>query len=146
MTFSSDRFGATETLNDEILAIAKRSYASIPAELRRFADEIVITIQDFPDIETLRHMGCETEWDLLGLYQGIAIGDKSAGHIAPDTDRIFLYAQPILAYAEATGEALDAVVQHVLIHEVGHHFGLSDDDMHRIEALADRSSRSSAGH
>lgn len=125
---------ADESLNDEILALAEQGYESIPAELRRFADDIVIHIQDFPDPETLQRMGCRSEWDLLGLYHGIAIGQKDAGFIAPEPDSIFLYSQPIRAYAEYTGESLDDVVRHVLIHEIGHHFGLSDDDMERIEA------------
>ena len=81
-------------------------------------------------------MGCSTRWDLLGLYSGIAVGDKETGYIAPEPDRIFLYTQPIMAYARETGERLADVVRHVLIHEVGHHFGLSDDDMDRIEAAA----------
>lgn len=136
-------FGSSDDrLNDEILAIAERSYKAIPAELRRFADDIVIVIQDFPDQETLYRMNCETEWDLLGLYHGLAIGQKSVSDIAPEPDRIFLYAQPIAAYADHTGDTLEDVVQHVLIHEIGHHFGLSDDDMHRIEASASRNTPS----
>jgi len=130
----------SDGLNDEILAIAQESYAAIPAEMRRYADDIVITLQDFPDRETLDRMGCRSEWDLLGLYQGIAIGEKSAGHVAPEPDRIFLYTQPIAGYADYTGESLEQVVRHVLIHEIGHHFGLSDDDMHRIEAAAEAAS------
>ena len=131
------RATAGNALNDEILVIARRSYAGIPAELRRFADDIVITIQDFPDGETLDRMGCQSEWDLLGLYQGISVGEKSVGLVAPDPDRIFLYTHPIVAYADYTGESLEDVVRHVLIHEIGHHFGLSDDDMDRIEQAAE---------
>jgi len=134
-------FGSSaDSLNDEILAIAQQSYKAIPAELRRFADDIVIVIQDFPDRETLHRMNCETQWDLLGLYHGLAVGQKSVSDIAPAPDRIFLYAQPIAAFADHTGDTLDDVVQHVLIHEIGHHFGLSDDDMDRIEAAASRNS------
>ena len=132
---------SADSLNGEILAIAQRSYKSIPAELRRFADEIVIVIQDFPDFETQRRMNCDTKWDLLGLYHGLAVGQKSVSDIAPTPDRIFLYAQPIAAYADHNGDTLSDVVQHVLIHEIGHHFGLSDDDMERIEAAANREPR-----
>ena len=127
---------AARDLSGEILAIAQRCYVTLPAEFRRFADEIAITIQDFPDDETVVEMGCPTRWDLLGLYSGIAVGDKETGTIAPGPDRIFLFAQPIAAYVEQTGERLADVVRHVLIHEIGHHFGLSDDDMDRIEAAA----------
>ncbi len=122
--------------DDRILAIAERCYAALPADFRRHADNVAITIQDFPDSDTLAHMGCATRWDLLGLYSGIAVGEKEAGYVAPAPDRIFLYARPIAAYAEETGERLVDVVRHVLIHEIGHHFGLSDADMERIEAMA----------
>ena len=124
----------TDGPDDEILAIAERCYAALPAGFRRFAGNVVITIRDFPDSETLEHMGCASRWDLLGLYSGIAVGEKEAGYVAPTPDRIFLYARPIAAYAKDTGERLADVVRHVLIHEIGHHFGLSDADMERIEA------------
>ena len=124
----------TGEADDKILAIAERCYAALPADFRRYADNVAITIQDFPDPDTLAHMGCATRWDLLGLYSGIAVGEKDAGYVAPPPDRIFLYARPIAAYAEETGERLVDVVRHVLIHEIGHHFGLSDADMERIEA------------
>ena len=119
---------------DKILAIAERCYAALPAEFRRYADNVVITIQEFPDADTLAHMGCASRWDLLGLYSGISVGEKDSGYVAPTPDRIFLYTRPIAAYAEETGERLADVVRHVLIHEIGHHFGLSDADMERIEA------------
>ena len=124
----------TDGPDEKILAIAERCYAALPAEFRRYADNVVITIQDFPDAETLARMDCATRWDLLGLYSGIAVGEKEAGYVAPTPDRVFLYARPIAAYAKDTGERLADVVRHVLIHEIGHHFGLSDDDMERIEA------------
>ena len=130
------RAAGTGIPDDAILAIAERCYAALPREFRRFADDIVITIQDFPDDETVADMDCPTRWDLLGLYRGIAVGDKDSGYVAPEPDRIFLYAQPIRAYVAETGERLADVVRHVLIHEIGHHFGLSDADMERIEAAA----------
>ena len=126
----------TGAQDDEILAIAERCYAALPADFRRHADNVAITVRDFPDADTLAQMGCATRWDLLGLYSGIAVGEKEAGYVAPPPDRIFLYARPIAAYAKETGERLADVVRHVLIHEIGHHFGLSDDDMERIEAAA----------
>ena len=80
---------AARDLSGEILAIAQRCYVTIPADFRRFADEIGITIQDFPDDETVVEMGCTTRWDLLGLYSGISVGDKEAGTIAPGPDSHF---------------------------------------------------------
>lgn len=122
--------------DEDILAIAERCFAALPADFRRHAENVVITVQNFPDADTRAQMGCATRWDLLGLYSGISVGDKEAGYVAPTPDRIFLYARPIAAYAKDTGERLAHVVRHVLIHEIGHHFGLSDADMERIEAAA----------
>ena len=78
-------------------------------------------------------MELETPFDLLGLYRGVDIGHKSTSTIANDVDMIFLYRRPLLDYWCETGEDLTQLVRHVLIHEIGHHFGLSDDDMERIE-------------
>ena len=90
-------------------------------------------------------MGCATRWDLLGLYSGIAVGEKEAGYVAPTPDRVFLYARPIAAYAKDTGERLADVVRHVLIHEIGHHFGLSDADMERNRGGVPVNRRTAAG-
>ena len=81
----------------------------------------------------MAEMNLSSPYDLLGLYQGISLDRKSVSDPMPDVDMIFLYREPIIVYAEQTGEALERVVRHVLIHEIGHHFGLSDDDMRRIE-------------
>ena len=78
-------------------------------------------------------MGLASPYDLLGLYQGISLDRKGMSDPFPDVDMIFLYHQPILVYAEQTGENLTQVIRHVLIHEIGHHFGFSDEDMDRIE-------------
>ncbi len=115
-------------------ALAIESYGSIPAKLRRHVDDVVIRVDDWPDDDTLDEMGCETRWDLLGLYRGVPIGDQSPASPRGGVDMIFLYRQPILAYARATRAPLDAVVRNVLIHEIGHHFGFSDEDMDRIES------------
>ena len=80
-------------------------------------------------------------FDLLGLYQGVSMMERGAGHVANDIDRIFLYRRPILDYWCESQEDLPHIVRHVLIHEIGHHFGLSDDDMEAIEAKAEEESR-----
>lgn len=118
---------------DHFRALAIESYGSIPAKLRRYVDDVVIRVEEWPDEETLDQMGIETRWDLLGLYSGVPIGNQSPSSPRAGVDMIFLYRQPILAYVRATGEGLDAVVRNVLIHEIGHHFGFSDEDMDRIE-------------
>lgn len=118
----------------DLEAIAREAFAGIPAELRRFARGVVIRVEDFPDDETLDEMECETPFDLLGLYRGVDLRSKSVQDTPEDLDMVFLYRRPILDYWCEVGEDLTHVVRHVLIHEIGHHFGLSDDDMERIEA------------
>ena len=123
---------------EDLEAIAAAAYASIPRSLTRHVDNVVVRVVDFPDEETMDEMGCETEFDLLGLYRGVDLSRKSVSHVVTNVDMIFLYRRPLLDYWCETGEDLTLLVRHVLIHEIGHHFGLSDDDMERIEAEADR--------
>lgn len=117
----------------DLETIAHTAYAEIPEELRRYAADVVIRVEDFPDEETEQEMGLETPFDLLGLYRGVSMAEKSFGATATDLDMIFLYRRPILDYWCEMGEDLTGVIKHVLIHEIGHHFGLSDEDMERIE-------------
>jgi predicted Zn-dependent protease with MMP-like domain len=124
---------------EDLEAIAEAAYAAIPRELTRHVDNVVIRVVDFPDEETMDEMGCETEFDLLGLYRGVDLSRKSVADVVTNMDMIFLYRGPLLDYWCETGEDLTHLVRHVLIHEIGHHFGLSDADMERIEAAADRS-------
>ena len=119
---------------EDLEALADAAYATIPHELRRHVDNVAIRVIDFPDEETMDEMGCETEFDLLGLYRGVNLSRKSFGAVVHDIDMIFLYRRPLLDYWCETGEDLTHLIRHVLIHEIGHHFGLSDDDMERIEA------------
>ena len=119
---------------DEVEALARRALSEIPAKLRSYARGVIIRVEDFPDAETEDEMGLESPFDLLGLYHGIPIGDKGVGHTPQDVDMIFLYRRPILDYWCETGEDLAHVIRHVLVHEIGHHFGFSDQDMARIEA------------
>jgi len=114
-------------------AMAQRALSPIPPELRRHAGNVVIRIEDFPDKETETEMELESPFDLLGLYRGTGMPVRSAADPRPLIDMIFLYRRPILDYWCETGEELYAVVRHVLIHEIGHHFGFSDADMERIE-------------
>ena len=122
---------------EDLETIAEAAYAAIPRELTRHVDSVVIRVVDFPDDETMDEMGCETEFDLLGLYRGVDLSRKSTLDVVTNMDMIFLYRRPLLDYWCETGEDLTHLVRHVLIHEIGHHFGLSDDDMERIEAAAE---------
>jgi predicted Zn-dependent protease with MMP-like domain len=118
----------------DLEALAKRALAGLP---RRFTDllgPVVIRVDEFPDAETEAAMRLDSPFDLLGLYRGVALPLKSVSDPRPDVDMIFLYRRPILDYWCDSGEELFAIVRHVLIHEIGHHFGFSDDDMERIEA------------
>lgn len=121
----------------DIEDLARAALASIPRRLARHVEGVVIRVEEFPDEETEREMELESPFELLGLYRGVALGLKSIDHAPDDIDMIFLYRRPMLDYWCETGEDLVHVVRHVLIHEIGHHFGLSDEDMERIEEEAE---------
>ena len=114
-------------------ALAARELASLPRRFKRHLGPVVIRVEDFPDAETEAAMELDSPFDLLGLYRGVALPLKSVSDPRPDIDMIFLYRRPILDYWCDTGDDLFEVVRHVLIHEIGHHFGFSDADMERIE-------------
>ena len=120
----------------DIEEMAREALKTIPAELSRHTKGVVIRVDDFPDEETEKEMGLETPFDLLGLYRGVPLGEKSTAATPHDVDMIFLYRRPLLDYWCETEEDLTGLIRHVMIHEIGHHFGLSDDDMERIEAKA----------
>ena len=113
--------------------IAKAEVKTLPEELARHVTDIVIRIADFPDAETEREMELGSPFDLLGLYHGVSLDRKSVVDAPQSVDMIFLYRRPILDYWCETGEDLAHIVRHVLIHEIGHHFGFTDEDMERIE-------------
>ena len=130
-----ERYSTPPTIAD-LEAVAREAYAGVPARLRRFVQNVVVRVEDFPDDETMEDLECDSPFDLLGLYRGVDLSQKSVSDTPEDLDRIYLYRRPILDYWCETGEDLTHVVRHILIHEIGHHFGLSDDDMERIEAEA----------
>ncbi len=117
--------------------LAQRAFLAIPEEFRALVGNVVIRVEDFPDAETEAEMELESPFDILGLYRGVSLAQKGLMDQPSQLDMIFLYRRPLLDYWCETGETLDHVVRHVLIHEIGHHFGLSDDDMERIEQEAD---------
>jgi len=117
----------------DIEKISADAYETIPDILRARTDEVRFRVEEFPSEEVMRDMGLETPFELLGLYQGVPIGDQSVQDTRQDIDMIFLYRRPLLDYWAESGERLEDVVRHVLIHEIGHHFGFSDADMEKIE-------------
>ena len=118
---------------DDLAALAEQALATIPEELRVHVGNVVLRVDEFPDEEVERDMELESPFDLLGLYRGVDLLHKSVSDPRPNVDMIFLYRRPLLDYWCETGEDLAAVVRHVLIHEIGHHFGFSDEDMERLE-------------
>jgi predicted Zn-dependent protease with MMP-like domain len=120
----------------ELEGLAQSAYRQLPARFRKLTGELLIRVEDFPTDEVLDSLEIESPFDLLGLYSGVDIGRKSVTDVSALPDMVFLYRRPILDYWAEHEETLGAIVTHVLVHEIGHHFGLSDADMERIESEA----------
>ena len=120
---------------DAIRAIALKTLNALPPEFRVHLGDVVLIVEEFADEETLAALGIEHPLDLSGLYHGRPVGEKSAMESGSLPDRIHLYRRAILEEWIETGIGLDELVAHVMIHEVGHHFGLSDADMHGLEDM-----------
>jgi predicted Zn-dependent protease with MMP-like domain len=117
-------------------AIADAAYRRLPDRFRALTGDLLIRIEDLPTDEVLDGLGVESPFDLLGLYSGVDLARKSVMDVTSVPDMVFLYRRPILDYWAEHDEALGAIVTHVLVHEIGHHFGLSDADMEHIESEA----------
>jgi len=120
----------------EIERLAGEAFLTIPQALRRHVANVVFRIEEFPDAVVQRKFNAKSPFSLLGLYRGIPLSQDSVHIVRHVNDMIFLYRRPLLAYWCMTGLPLFDIVRHVVIHEVGHHFGFSDEDMERIEAEA----------
>jgi predicted Zn-dependent protease with MMP-like domain len=114
--------------------IAAAAYKVLPEQFLALAGNVVIGVDDFADDETLDSLGIESEFDLLGVYQGVPLDQQSMMDLPRPPEMVMLYRRPILDYWSEHDETLGAVIVHVLVHEIGHHFGLSDADMAAIEA------------
>jgi predicted Zn-dependent protease with MMP-like domain len=120
---------------DDLAALAEAAFAELPAAFRKLAGEVVFRVDDFAEDEVLADLGIENPFELTGLYQGVDLATRSVFDASPEPARIFLYRRPILdEWIEHGDVELADLVAHVLVHEIGHHFGLSDDDIDRIEA------------
>ncbi len=119
-----------------IETLARAALARIPSPFAEHLADVVLIVEEFADDETLEEMGIEDPFELTGLYHGRPIGEKSAFDSGGLPDRIHLYRRAILDEWCDTGVTLEALVSHIVVHEVGHHFGLSDDDMHALEDAA----------
>jgi predicted Zn-dependent protease with MMP-like domain len=113
--------------------LARMAMAALPARFREHLDGVRIRIEEFADDETLDALGIEDAWDLSGLYHGRPLNEQSVWISGEMPAVISLYRQPLLAEWCETGVGLEDLVTHVVVHEVGHHFGLSDEEMHAIE-------------
>jgi predicted Zn-dependent protease with MMP-like domain len=129
--------GAKAPSLDEFEVLAIEAFRRLPQSFRTLCEDLVIRVDDFPTDEVLDHMGLQSEFDLLGLFQGVGLPFRSESAPTHMPNMIWLYRRPILDYWAEHEETLGAIVTHVLVHEVGHHFGLSDADMHAIEAGAE---------
>jgi predicted Zn-dependent protease with MMP-like domain len=118
-----------------IESIARATIAKLPPEFARHLGDVVLKVEEFADDDILAEMGIESPFELSGLYTGLPVGSKSVDHSGTLPDMIHLYRRAILDEWVDTGVTLEALVAHVVIHEIGHHFGLSDEDMHALEEM-----------
>ncbi|HEX3408237.1 MAG TPA: metallopeptidase family protein [Caulobacteraceae bacterium] len=120
---------------DDIAALAEAAFAALPDRFRKLAGEVVFRVDDFPSDEVLDDLEIDDPFELTGLYQGVDLARRSVFDPSPEPARIFLYRRPILdEWVERGDVTLAELVGHVLTHEIGHHFGLSDADIDAIEA------------
>jgi predicted Zn-dependent protease with MMP-like domain len=123
---------------DDLAAMAEQAFAALPDGFRKLAGEVVFRVDDFPAEDVLEELGIEDPFELTGLYQGLDLASRSAFDAAAEPSRVFLYRRPILdEWAERGDVTLAELVAHVLVHEIGHHFGLSDAQIDAIEAAAE---------
>ncbi|MBY0511979.1 MAG: metallopeptidase family protein [Rhodospirillaceae bacterium] len=121
--------------------MARAALASLPEPMARMTEGVVLQVTEFPDDDVCEEMELETPFEIMGLYQGVSLAEKQVESSGSLPDMVFLYRRPILDYWCETGEDLNHIVRHVLIHEIGHHFGFSDEDMEALEAEADAEER-----
>jgi predicted Zn-dependent protease with MMP-like domain len=118
---------------DEMEAMARRVLESLPEPFAGYLGDVVLSVEDFADKETLASVGLEEPFDLTGIYEGIPLTERSVDHSGTMPDRVRLFRRPILDEWADGNDTLEHLVAHVLVHEAGHHFGLSDEDMHALE-------------
>ena len=123
----------TPPSSEDIVDLAEAALGAMPEMLREMVRGTAIIVEETPDEDTIEEMGLDSPWELTGLYRGVPLTQKSLGDVPAEPDTILLYREPILLEWIETGEELFALVRNVLIHEIGHHFGLSDEDIERLE-------------
>ncbi|MBB4659885.1 metallopeptidase family protein [Parvularcula dongshanensis] len=113
--------------------MAQTAYDELPEAFRRMSADVMIRVADFAEDDVLADLEIDDPYDLLGLYHGVDVTQKSLWDVHAQPDMVFLYRRPILRFWQTGPDTLDEIVRHVLVHEIGHHFGLSDDDMYGLE-------------
>ena len=126
---------STAPKSSQLESLAHETLAAMPPQFAAHLGDIVLVVEEWPSDELLDHFGMESPYELTGLYEGTPIGEKSVSDSGAMPDRIVLFRRPLLEEWVETGVALDALIAHVVVHEVGHHFGLSDADMHALEDM-----------
>ena len=116
--------------------LAAEAWERLPEHFRQLCNDVIVRIDDFATDEVLQDLGIESPFDLMGLYQGVSLDKRSFSDLPRQPDMVFLYRRAILDYWADSDDTLGDIVTHVLVHEIGHHFGFSDEDMERIEASA----------
>ena len=126
--------GASAPTLAQFEMLAMEAFRRLPENFRRMCADLVIKIDDFATDEVLDHLGAQSEFDVLGLFQGVGLPFRAESAPTHMPNMIWLYRRPILDYWAEHEDSLGEIVTHVLVHEIGHHFGMSDDDMEAIEA------------
>ena len=135
MTDDLQRWRTTKAPSlEDIERMAEEAYRQLPEEFRALCSDVVIRVTEYPTDEVLDAMGAESELDLMGLFQGVGLPFRSDSVTGQMPNMVWLYRVPMLLYWAEHDETLVSIVTHVLVHEIGHHFGLSDDDMAALEA------------
>jgi predicted Zn-dependent protease with MMP-like domain len=129
----AERLSGRVPTDADIEAIARRTLDGLPSPFAESLGDIVLLVEPVADLETARSVGLRHPMQLSGLYQGISLNHQSVSHSGTLPERITLYSRPILAEWRSTRVSLEQLVGHIVIHEVGHHFGFSDDEMHALE-------------
>jgi predicted Zn-dependent protease with MMP-like domain len=133
----AERLSGRNPTSADIDAIARRTLAGLPEPFSTSLGDIVLLVEDVADAATARGLGLKHPMQLSGLYQGVPLNRQSVLQSGTLPERVTLYSRPLLAEWRSTGFSLEQIVAHVVIHEIGHHFGFSDDDMHALESQAE---------
>jgi predicted Zn-dependent protease with MMP-like domain len=137
MNSRRDWSGALAPSLDDFATLADQAYAALPDAFRKLVGDVVFQVADFADEDVLEELGIQDAFELTGLYQGVSLAQRSLFDPSPAAAMVFLYRRPILdEWAERGDLSLGELVGHVLVHEIGHHFGLSDEDIERVEDSA----------